>query len=584
MTASSFLLLYVSMVKTLESVAESEEDETLKGFFLRYVSILGAKDPMKQEILSVLPGSSSDGDKFNQITGAFLNHIRDCDDASIACQLIETWSVFALRYGKGSRNMMADITLTWRPAIARYSVNKTKCFEAPHIFRYALDRLLPLSLSPKTRKNAVEQAVHDTVVKLALLHSKNQDKGSFWVNSLCRHWGLLVLLMERGDDTIYYHLAQLFSSLEHFFQKAGGSEAPRSLRKKRCNDVADGDGDYIPPKDKPKVKSSRPALNIDGIDFGTFPVIFDTLLRIAVATASVISIDWDANFTRTGSPYTRFESFLRFFGSIISLCQLHVSVFPTKTLSAILNTSRSMVDTSTFQMNRFVEWRSNQPMPEIKDGEGENDPASVDLIAGLFDSIQVNVVGRLQSLCDQLDNPSDSSSSSGGGAGCNTRNLRSRVKKLRDELLRVATLHSLSPPGANVQQISPPLENETDKTILYPFGTLEFLESQRRDGNEDHLESERGRTKIASSRRVIRNDDKNAGDDASNSQNSSVSGSFGAEGDWGDEKNDHNESKDNRDGGRDHMDIGSDHDDGEDDIDSSRNSKEFDFRSIPSAG
>jgi hypothetical protein len=532
------------MVLSLESINVSDEGMTMDDFYILYLSILGTNDPMNDAIQSGLSASSSPITSFNLITGTFLKHIKDCDDADIACQLVESWSVFALNYEKNALSSMAD--LTWSAVKAKYSISgATRCFHAPYIFTHTLNRLLPGSLASKTRKNALEQSVHETVVKLVVSKSRNSDKTSFWVNGILRHWGILVLSMENGDSTIYNHLAQLFSNLAQFLKRAHRPISARLIEHK-CDDTSDDDGEYIPPADRREVKSALPTFKVGGVDAGTFPVIFDILLQISVATLSILSIDREtlnSDSFRFFSPYRRFASFINFFGSMVTLYHANFSIFPPKTLNAVLRASNSMVSASSFQLQRCIEWRNAQPiLPAQSTGAGDNDPASAKFLKEFLDAIETHVVGTLQSICGLFDQLSDSTGdrpikgtvpSFAVGYKPGIKSLGIRTEKLKTELLRAASVHSLAAPDSNQGTRSAPSE-DNEHVVQNPFGALEFLQPSSTEAQGERQVVGVHRRESLSPRRVLDTEQchSSSSDEGSMSLSSS-SDSFGAMGDWG---------------------------------------------------
>jgi hypothetical protein len=245
----------------------------------------------------------------------------------------------------------------------------------------------------------------------------------------------------------------LFKKLETFLQDIHGILAAE-VQHQRKSDTSDEDEEYHPPQMKRKPKTVLPLSSIPGLTGASFPVYYEVLLHMVVATVAVSSPVMPATKNSITSPFLHFERLAQLFGSLIAIYKAKFDIFPRRSLTTVFNSSRCMSSVIIYQLNRCVEWRNRQPMLYMEEiAAGVHDVASIRYIQRLLDSFGTNVVENTLALCDFVDSQSSGQhiqSSEGDQQKVNT--VRFATEKVLQSMQNVALSHSLDPPRMELEQ------------------------------------------------------------------------------------------------------------------------------------
>jgi hypothetical protein len=573
LSAAYYQLLFMVMLLVLESapnpdatcdfgVGILQTKLKLSDFFDLYNSILGAEDPLNDAIplndtvRFISYDHPQQRQRFKGLTNSFLLHLRICDDATIATQLLETLSLFSIHSESDSLSEMVDIS--WRALHSNFSSGVVmRSFRAPFAFLMATRQSIPSMPASPLQNNAAERSVQATVVKLAFSKSKNAGKKCFLVNGMLRHWGLLALATGKGpslDD----HLYQLLSNLQNYL---GEVQEPltRKLSAQRQRDTSDEDGEYLPPRPQRLLAPVLPKSQVPGLSATSFLVYFDALLQMTIAAVAIISVAREAecDASQDQKPFQRLENLVEIFGSLIELYKERLGLFPRSFLATVVNASKNMLSVAMSQLRRCIEWRNSQPVLSRDEIEaGARDLASVGFLKELLDAFGVNLTGRLQSLFECLDSPSylakgragdEDTDYLGTGDRQKLKTLRVKAERFWSELQKIALAHNLAQPELTQGETEVSSERPKAKRRRIEVKGLLQFEPSSEESTQPADHRARG-SNIRESGASISNVEENhkvlqVADGGSESLSSSVTSDgssssessefFGASGDWG---------------------------------------------------
>jgi hypothetical protein len=550
-----------------DSSSLKSERVAFDDFLELYRTLLSTDKPLQVNVDPQVTKRAPRSDLLDEVLNSFIVHLRICDDMSIAIQLVETLSVLSL-HGKGE--ILSKMTqVSWTALHKVYLTQSAEvCFRTPFAFLEAVRRSMPTSFGASRHATPAERAVISTIVKTSASSSREFGSNSLLVNGMLRHWGLIVTSRQfyEWDDN---HLSVLFKKLETFLEDIHGILAAEVHHQKR-NDTSDEDEEYHPPQMKRKPKTVLPLSSIPGLTGASFPVYYEVLLHMVVATVAVSSPVMPATKNSITSPFLHFERLAQLFGSLIAIYKAKFDIFPRRSLTTVFNSSRCMSSVIIYQLNRCVEWRNRQPMLYMEEiAAGVHDVASIRYIQRLLDSFGTNVVENTLALCDFVDSQSSGQhiqSSEGDQQKVNT--VRFATEKVLQSMQNVALSHSLDPPRMELEQDDKEEKepsrkrdhvgevkgfDELDLTVRNSHGNSRSVKLQAVHGMNDQDDDSDWRHVVPTQKKARRDpgDTEYLGGDSDSTysdiddESSDSSWCFGASGDWGEEPgDDHSEHSD----------------------------------------
>eukprot|EP00980_Cylindrotheca_fusiformis_P024387 scaffold11809_cov128-Cylindrotheca_fusiformis.AAC.26 len=445
LAAAYFRLSSNVMILVLEAQVKSRDQTmmTLPNFLNLYSAILGAKEPLGEGVDFEKEMGSTNLISFQVLEAAVQSHLKICCDASIASELLETLSIFSIRLGGLAVSAMVEVS--WNGLHTDYPDHEAQVvLSSPYSFRRATLSLLSLLNGTPSDSIKAEQVVQKAIARMSVAKSKS-GKSSFLIHGMLRHWGLLALsptCFSSFDD----HLRRLLSNVKDFLSDVAKPATSTDCRSRR-GESSDEDGDYLPPQFRREVKPTLlKTSKVCGLNASSFSAYFDTLMQMTIAATSIFFLTQEADPNDTSHPFQRLTSFIEIFGSLVMLCAEKLYVFPSKTLPAILGSSKHMLDVTSYQMQRCIEWRNSQPVILFHEiHAGKDDAASTQHLEDLVDSIGTHIVRRVDYLCTALRSVTGESRHVEHQS--RLKSLVTRNDQLKAELVKIATAHSISQPS-----------------------------------------------------------------------------------------------------------------------------------------
>lgn len=543
LTAYYFRLLLLSMEISLDHQRECGTQEASQGlrsfelgsFLKLYQCIMAAENPLTDAV--VLDDSSKT--TFNATLNPFLRHLLTCKDATVATELLETLSVFAL-YSTSQEAIVEMVRVTWTALHSTFpSIELVSKSAVPYAFVEALRRLCPGALDISPRRTARDTAVRETVVKSAFNKSKMLEKHYLLLHGMLRHWGFLVL-SEQRVPTSADHLHQLYTNINGFLSEVKDFISFPKQSVPKFNDDSDQDDEYLPPKTARIATPLLPESTIPGLDARNYFAYFQILLDMTVSSCALFRINEGPHWTDPlNGPYRELCKLVETFGSLVNLYRKRIYVFPQHALTSVLNACRSMLNVVTYQSTQCIEWRSSQPALTADQVETDAfDPASLQYLRRVFDVFGVHAVGTLTTLCDTVDTFTSSSTDStsgklfGSAQKQRVKALRMKINKVSSDLLKFTDAHKLPAPRLSTtdDEAGEPARKRRRIEIK---GFLQFEESAEESEDTNQVRPLTIARALHTSEDGVPNDEgKTLSSDLTWDDGSSED-SFGADGDWG---------------------------------------------------
>jgi hypothetical protein len=441
LTSNYFQLLFVALVRCRESSPTPTSQQlqldvnnvdhlTVSDFGYLYETYLGVEAPIEEDLGR--KGGTLPHPNMDCVLSSFLSHLRVCDDAVIANQLLETLSVLG-EFGEDSCFLSKVSEISWAAMHTNFPhQGEGAGLSTPYVFLEVLRRSMPSSFLASRQATPKEMALTSTIVKTARNNSRGTQKNSLLVNEMLRHWGLLVV---SNPLEHHLHLSLLFDHLDNFL-----CDVYELFAAKQCDESKydSSDEEYLPPAAKHTFNRSEHMSSMPGLNGESFPVYFEVLMHMVVASVSVAHPA--CNSPR--GPFHHLECLVEIFGSLTRLFSEKIDIFPRHTASLVCNASKAMLSVSTYQLHQCVEWRNAQPVPSMPEWEsGAEDPASFRYLHRLLQSLGLHLISPLKSLCDGAN----------VGISESFSNLLSAFKKALQAIEDVATSHNLKPTRLGVQ-------------------------------------------------------------------------------------------------------------------------------------
>lgn len=542
LTGYYFRLLLQSMEIMLGSSRDGAVEEGFGKYWSLYQSILGSDSPLTDAVCTIEAKDVT----FIPIMNSVIKHLSKCRSLSIATELLETLTVFAL-YCNTQESIQKMVTISWTAMHSPFTLNDGGEVNTgmPWSLVEALDRLSPGSLVQNSKlRTSKNTAIRETILKSALGRSKNHEKYWFQVQSMIRQWGFLALAEDFGPICAD-HLHEMYMSLSSFLNTVKKESFPKPRIQKDLG--SSDDEEYVPPKSR---FSGPPALTLNsavrGLDIKNHYAYFQILLDMTVASTALFKVKEGAEWVDPlNGPYRELCKVIETFGSLIALYQRRIYAFPQQVLPGILNACRSMLNVVSFQCRECIDWRSSQPALSAEQLEAETfDSAAVHFLGRVFDVFGIHVIGTLDSLCGFIE-------TAGGLAtdGTNTTSftlaqrqkgkaLRAKISKISSELEKHALSHRLALPRTVLEEEGQAEQQPIRKRRRIEIkGFLQFYESAEESEDTNQKAGLSGANATANctpSEQQAANNEVYSSEltwDAGSS--SSDEGSFGVDGDWG---------------------------------------------------
>lgn len=449
----------------------------------------------------------------------FAERLHVADISMVADHLLEILSILAMQ--GDCRILKKLVDLSWTSLHTIYAHTGTGTSECGRLPCALAASARQCELKATSRDQCSLRRVFDrTVFKLNRRDKNDLPDLTLMRRGMLRHWGLLLVSTSTftfQKNQLLIMIAELASLLE--------SVDGRAARK-----LDDGKSDSE--ISSTRKKKSIHAPSIIGLDAATFPVFFEMLIHIVVATAATLNARLLGS--SHGSPYHHLSESFGLFRRLIELYQRHISIFPRKSVFSISNASKEVLSVAVAHLQRCVEWRSAQPLLSIREREaGKYDPGAIIFLEQFIDAVSSHTAGTVLSLCDFWQ--------SREGAHFNlprSTTLRFAAEKAARRMSDVSTAHNLVPPsfGVEIETI------EVDDTLQLTKG---FHQIEQTQGLRDKcricptrinskIESKSTESRRVSRLRIVDEDELLFRDET----DSDTDASFGAAGDWGDDSED----------------------------------------------
>ena len=472
------------------------------------------------------------------ITDGLLEHLRLCRDARISNQLLEILSILSLCLNSGTLHSKL-IAIHWSALHTEYDNQEATVIPSPtpHVFLDTVRRSMQSSDVAGRKSTPKGRALAATILKTSKMNSADSPNSQILVVGMIRHWGLMLVSPDADYYRLNTHLDHLLNHLETLLDKIH-KEFPNARRKHNRDDISDED--YIPPKGRRNVGASQDISSLPGLDRSTFPVYYEALLHLIVASVSVSASAYVGGNGGFDGPFSHLESFAEIFGSMIGLFVDKINIFPRRVTSIVFNASKSMVNISMYQLQQCVEWRHSQPMPSVDEEEASvKDIASTQHLHDLMISLWVHVVDRLQSLCDSVEIGDDDDDdaelkSRGSGDQQKASSLRSAVDKAKQVMETIARSHRVELSKKYIRsQKGKKRHSFRQKTVavqdLHSFMQDKFVRNDRQHNGNAMWSRERRHQEVSNAEA----EDSSCSSALDNDDESETSESFEVCGNWG---------------------------------------------------
>jgi hypothetical protein len=177
LTSNYFQLLFVALVRCLESTTSSTSQEvtvdqnnvdhlTVSDFCSLYEIFLGVEGPIGDDLGrkgGILPPPNMEC-----VLSSFLSHLRVCDDAVIANQLLETLSVLG-EFGKDGCFRSKVIEISWTAMHTNFSnQGEGAGLSTPYVFLEVLRRSMPSAFLASRQATPKEMALTSNASPLGI--------------------------------------------------------------------------------------------------------------------------------------------------------------------------------------------------------------------------------------------------------------------------------------------------------------------------------------------------------------------------------------------------------------------------------
>jgi hypothetical protein len=540
LTAAYFRLLsrVLRLAIVIESDSEDQSIMNLADFINLFTSILGTKQPL-DEAICFDQNDDPPSTRFLSLKKAFLSHLEICDDQSTAIELLETLAIFSIHLGHDA--IVGMIEVSWKFLHYEYSnLEVNESLSPAYPFLFATQQSMSSAKYLVRQKGKLERSVQGTLVKAAFSKTK-YGKNSSLVHGMLRHWGLLALSPKRSE-LFDVHLHKLLCNIQTFLEKV---QEPAMINHTvhKEDEFSDEDDEYVPPNNHREPKDVvLPTSLVPGLDAASFSIYFDTLLQMTVAASSVWIIgEIDAQGCH---PFNRFECLIEIFGSLVNLFQEKLYIFPNKALPSVAKASKNMINVTSHQLKRCIEWRNSQPVVlghDIQDGS--YDVASIRRLKSLLESVSVHIVGRLRSLCIAIN--SSKTANNHLESKQRLKALGKKVGVLKGELLRISVAHSISEPSSDLKaqniDMKPSPRKRKRKRTISAFQE-ENLSLDAREASIDNKQNDETSSPQPISMELDGHSLSSEPSFDYSSSSNGLSNSFGASGHWGKDSEDDDES------------------------------------------
>ena len=380
-----------------------------------YLSMIGYKNSLNNSGKGRFFLNSFSVKDFDVLVSSLQEHIGD-HHTPITSQILETLSVFAVR-SSSSSILQRLIDVHWSATFRSKYTNETKHNDIT-VSPYILTELLKTQscFNPHGYINTTdeESLSHHVIAKL-MKHRrlKTIERHQYLIHSMCRHWGLLAY-SQKKMSLITKFLNILLGKLLEYLRYTDDCLAEQKViakeNEQRYDDSSSDDGEYLPPSTNSSLtyKPSIPTFS----DFycltsHSYPVFFDTLLRITVSSIALISIPEEMSYLKEHSdtscsshPVYELERITAVFASLVKLYKDKFHIFPKCLLSSIVITLKCMLDVSVTKSQEYIEWRNCQPVLLADQVNNMGfDLASTTFLKNLLDIFGLHVVGTLRRFC-----------------------------------------------------------------------------------------------------------------------------------------------------------------------------------------
>lgn len=388
------LIIGVPLADSKDHERQTRDVRNLVDLSNMFTSILKSQQPL-EEAISYYSKSTD----FSLLQQSITAHLERCYNASIAHELVETMTVFAIHLGSQTTEEMTDES--WKSFDSKFSsLEVAGNLSAPYSLVEAAQEIKASSGYLSTEAHEIERSFKDPVEKLEGVIKSPAGKTSFLTHAMIRHWGLLAL-SSRNSPAFDDYFSQLLSNIQAFLSETQGPPNDDSSYDTNKEETSDEDGDYLPPQRRKRhLMQSFPQSQTRGLDSTSFSTYFETLLRMAVAASSIFSVGEESSNIDGSHPFDRFENHVELFGSLITLYEEKLDIFPQKTIITVVSASKDMLNACSVQLNECIDWRNAQPVVLVHDVKaGKFDAASIEYLKELFDLVGRHVLGRLQTFC-----------------------------------------------------------------------------------------------------------------------------------------------------------------------------------------
>eukprot|EP00797_Seminavis_robusta_P016098 Sro23_g016090.1 n/a (1761) ;mRNA; r:149404-154822 len=309
-------------------------------------------------VLSEKDRNDTNPKTFEGLWVGFFLQLQSCNDAALACQLLELLEILS---GLSSKETAAQETLNanWKALHTVYSWSErsnTQRETLPYSLMACLRRTEAGTL-PKT----VSSCLHDTVLK-----RPGNVMDSAVRQWLLRHLGLLSLVSQNAESgtghflRVFKELSDLLDSLDRPLEFSESDEEKKE----------DGSKDWGERKAK-KIKGNVRQTDsfvsgIPDLHAGSCPSAFEALLHVSVGGMAVLSlsrpIGSDVLGTKESGPYIRYKNLMVLFGGLLELYEKRAHLLPRRILPTLFAAIKHMLAMTVWQLHNLVEWRNSQPL------------------------------------------------------------------------------------------------------------------------------------------------------------------------------------------------------------------------------
>ncbi|CAJ1930419.1 unnamed protein product [Cylindrotheca closterium] len=535
LTAAYFNLLSSATALLLETQREQIDPQLMTSWNLLalFSSALRSKSHLREEITIDDDGTKPPFESFQRLISPFRSHLSICRNDLVRFELLEILSVFCIELGDDAITAMVDVSSDFLHSTAKTSSVGS---HPPYSLRLATQRLLASVDDEAGEEKELVQSLLGFESRTGLLKSASRDPSTTF--GMLRHWGILAV-GSRQSAELHRYLHHLLSNATIFI----GNVPDLSVNKKEtaeAEEAASEDGEHMP-CNEPSIKTVDllAKLSIPGISADSFVVYFELTLQMIVASTSVFSLSskWEGDDEQ--HPFDRLTRLFDVYGSSISIYLQKCHAFPTQTLQVIVKSSRDILKAAIIKLRSCMRWRNLQPVVLVHEMDDEKDDvASPRHLKRLLDSIDSNVVARIQSMCKELPRLK---TFKGYGSLQKLKSLRAQAERIQAELQTTSSVLHLS--DLQYDQKSDEVHGASVKRGRHTDGAVAHDIWQN-----NHSPRKKPRTVVSlpPGFNEVQRDGISLSSEQSqdSSYSSNGSRSFGASGNWGEESEEMSESGD----------------------------------------